>query len=55
MARQKYPKIRTRSGMVLIMDPFNKAIIIAALGEYATAHPDLVAQIDQAEAELLEF
>ena len=35
------------------MDAFDKAIILAALGEYAAAHPELVAQVDQAEAALL--
>lgn len=35
------------------VDSYNKAIILAALGEYALAHPDLVAQVDQAEAEVL--
>lgn len=32
---------------------FERATILAALGEYAIAHPNLVAQIDQAEAALL--
>ena len=35
------------------MDAFDRAIILAALGEYAAAHPELVAQVDQAEAALL--
>lgn len=35
------------------MDAFNRAIILAALGEYAAAHPELVAQVDQAEAAVL--
>ena len=35
------------------MDAFERAIILAALGEYAAAHPELVAQVDQAEAALL--
>lgn len=29
------------------------AIVLAALGEYAQGHPDLVAQVDQAEAAIL--
>lgn len=35
------------------MDAFERAIILAALGEYAAAHPELVAQVDQAEAAVL--
>lgn len=35
------------------VDSFERAIILAALGEYAAAHPELVAQVDQAEAALL--
>ena len=35
------------------MDAFERAIILAALGEYAVAHPELVAQVDQAEAAVL--
>lgn len=32
------------------VESFELAIILAALGEYAAAHPELVAQVDQAEA-----
>lgn len=35
------------------VDSFERAIILAALGEYAAAHPEMVAQVDQAEAALL--
>lgn len=35
------------------VDSFERATILAALGEYAAAHPELVAQVDQAEAALL--
>lgn len=35
------------------VDSYERATILAALGEYATAHPNLVAQVDQAEAALL--
>jgi len=39
--------------MVWGVDAFERAIILAALGEYAAAHPELVAQVDQAEAAVL--
>lgn len=35
------------------VDSYDRATILAALGEYAAAHPELVAQVDQAEAALL--
>ena len=36
------------------VDSFERATILAALGEYVAAHPELVAQVDQAEAALLD-
>ncbi|MGN0100773.1 MAG: hypothetical protein ACI39C_07520 [Dietzia sp.] len=39
--------------MVWGVDAFERATILAALGEYAAAHPELVAQVDQAEAAVL--
>lgn len=35
------------------MDSWTVALIVAALGEYAQAHPELVAQVDQVEAQVL--
>lgn len=35
------------------MESYDVAVILAALGEYAAAHPELVAQVDQAEAAVL--
>lgn len=35
------------------VDSFERATILASLGEYAAAHPELVAQVDQAETALL--
>lgn len=37
----------------VLVDSFERAIILGALGEYAAAHPELVAQVDQAEAAVL--
>ena len=35
------------------MDQWTLAVALAALGEYAINHPDQIAAVDQAEAELL--
>lgn len=35
------------------VESYDVAVILAALGEYAQQHPELVAQVDQAEAAVL--
>ena len=35
------------------MESYDVALVLAALGEYAQAHPELVGQVDQAEAQVL--